>query len=260
MSTLRVATLNLRNRADRWLQRRDLLASQLLQAQPDLISLQEISFPIGQGHWLQRQLNVRLSGSRQRPYRLLLARKRHLIKGYFEGVGILTRLPVVARDTLGLGYEGRVALRANLELPSGRTVDFVALHLHHVARDQEARTEQVTRLMGWLNDRNRVPYQIIAGDFNETPTGPAIRRMKQVYRSAFAEAVGHEPLATFPTALSGPSDWSGCLDYIFVSPAIHRVKQAHLICKSPSPTDNTLYPSDHVGVLAVIEVENVSPH
>ncbi|MCA9938860.1 MAG: hypothetical protein KC418_09470, partial [Anaerolineales bacterium] len=60
MSTLRVATLNLRNRADRWLQRRDLLASQLLQAQPDLISLQEISFPIGQGHWLQRQLNVRL--------------------------------------------------------------------------------------------------------------------------------------------------------------------------------------------------------
>lgn len=252
MSTLRVATLNLRNRADRWLERRDLLATQLLEARPDLVSLQEVYFPIGQGQWLQRQMNIRLSGSRRRPYRLLLARKRHPVRGYFEGVGILTQLPVVARDVLSLGYEGRVALRANLELRSGTTVDFVALHLHHIAQDRQARHEQVMKLMGWLSDRNPAPHQIVAGDFNETPLGPAIQQMKQVYRSAFAEAVGHEPLATFPTVLS---DWSGCLDYIFVSPAVYRVRQAQLICKMPASTDSTLYPSDHVGLLAVIDVE-----
>ncbi len=252
---MRVATLNLRNRADRWLERRDLLATQLLAARPDLISLQEVYFPNGQGHWLQRQLNIRLSGSTRQPYRLLLARKRHLIKGYFEGVGILSRLPVVARDVLPLGYEGRVALRANVEMPSGATLDFVAVHLHHIARDQQARHEQVMKIMGWLNDRNPVPYQIIAGDFNETPWGPAIQQVKQVYRSAFAEAVGHEPLATFPTALTGAADWAGCLDYIFVSSAVHRVRQAQIICNMPAATDDTLYPSDHVGLLAEIDVE-----
>ncbi|MEW5989070.1 MAG: endonuclease/exonuclease/phosphatase family protein [Chloroflexota bacterium] len=250
-----VVTLNLRNQADRWLERRDLVVQQLLETQPDLISLQEISFPIGQGRWLAHQLNLRLSGSMRRPYRLAQQRKRHLTKGYFEGIGILSKLPIVSHDALSLGYGGRVALRVNVELPSRQTVDFVAVHLHHVTEDRQARHEQVMKLLGWLNAGGRAPLQIIAGDFNETPGGPAVQQMKQAYRSALAEANGRDPLATFPTALvARPDGWAGCLDYIFVSGPVH-VLSARLCCHRPAAHDDTLYPSDHVGLLAALGME-----
>lgn len=248
-------TLNLRNQADRWLQRRELVVQQLLEAQPDLIGLQEISFPIGQGWWLTHQLNLRLSGSTRRPYRLRQRRKHHLTKGYFEGIGILSKLPIISHDAISLGYGGRVALRVNVELPSRQTVDFVCVHLHHVAEDKQARHEQVMKLLGWLNEGGRALRQVIAGDFNETPDGPAVQQMKQAYRSALAEANGRDPLATFPTALvARPDGWAGCLDYIFVSPPLH-ILSARLCCHRPAAHDDTLYPSDHVGLLAMLGVE-----
>jgi endonuclease/exonuclease/phosphatase family metal-dependent hydrolase len=233
-----------------------LLVAQLVDAAPDLISLQEISMPIGQGRWLRNQINARLSSAAERPYRLIQRRKHHLIQGYYEGIGVLTRLPVLYSDSLPLGYGGRVALRVNVELASRQTVDFVAVHLHHIGHDREARLEQVIKLTGWLNLRPQTPHQIIAGDFNEVPTGLAIQQMRHGYRSAFAEMHGREPLATFPTALIQPlSDWSGCLDYIFLSPPVGPVRSARIFCDQPDDTDDTLYPSDHVGLLAEIEMD-----
>ncbi|MCA9961305.1 MAG: endonuclease/exonuclease/phosphatase family protein [Anaerolineales bacterium] len=254
MTTLRVATINLRNRSDRWLERRHLLVSQLVDAAPDLVSLQEIYFPIGQGRWLRNQINNRISGSSKRPYQLIQRRKRHLINGYFEGIGILSRLPILYHSTLSLGYGGRIALRANIELPSRQTVDFVAVHLHHISHDKEARAEQVMQLAGWLNTQRRVTRQIIAGDFNEVPDGTAVQLMRQGYHSAFAKAWGHDPLATFPTALVPTDGWAACLDYIFLSPAISTVQDARIICQQPHSEDDTLYPSDHVGLLTELSI------
>jgi endonuclease/exonuclease/phosphatase family metal-dependent hydrolase len=251
MPTIAVATLNLRGRHDRWLERRELIVAELVDLQPDLLSLQEIHRPSGQGHWLRRQVNMRLSGSPRRPYRLFQKRKAHPLKGFREGIGVLCRMPALSHDAISLGYGGRVALRVNVELETGQSVDFVAVHLHHPAAEREARLEQVVRLQGWLNDDNRVPLQVIAGDFNELPDGPAIRQMRQLYHSAFVEARGYDPVATFPTALAvGPTDWSGCLDYIFVSGAMPAVAEATIICKRPAAYDPNLYPSDHVGLLA----------
>jgi endonuclease/exonuclease/phosphatase family metal-dependent hydrolase len=202
---------------------------------------------------LRNQLNSRYEG---RPYQLVVARKQHLIKGYFEGVGILTRLPVLSSDLMGLGYEGRVALRINVQLPTGTPVDFVAVHLHHVHYDHQARLEQVMTMLGWLSERNPVAHRIIAGDFNETPNGLAILQMKETYDSAYEKVVGHEPLATFPTALVR-GDWAGCLDYIFVTRGIAGISATKLFCTTPSPTDDTLYPSDHVGIISTIQIEKI---
>jgi endonuclease/exonuclease/phosphatase family metal-dependent hydrolase len=255
MSTLTVATLNLRNRQDRWRERRHLVVAQILDTAPDLLSLQEVSRPMGQARWLRSQINSRMTGSAREPYHLLQERKHHFIKGFYEGIAILSKFPVISHDALSLGYEGRVALRANVALPSGQMMDFVNTHLHHVAYDREARQEQVMRLVGWLNSSGRAPLQVIAGDFNETPEGPAIQQMKQVYRSAFFQVRGYEPLATFPTALVDQADgWTGCLDYIFVSSNI-KVTAAHFFCDKPAADDNTLYPSDHVGLVATLETE-----
>ena len=253
---LTVATINLRHRADRWRERRRLLVTELVDTSPDLISLQEISFPIGQGPWLRKQVNVRLSGSTNHPYQLIQKRKHHFPKGYYEGIGILTKLPVLYRDWVALGYGGRIALRVNVELPTHQTVDFIAVHLHHISADKQAREDQVMQMISWLNGRRRVPRQIIAGDFNEVPTGPAIQTIKQSYRSAYAEANGGDPIATFPTALvSRSDDWTGCLDYIFLSSVIDEVQSAKIFCDKPAPDDDTLYPSDHVGLIATLTIK-----
>jgi endonuclease/exonuclease/phosphatase family metal-dependent hydrolase len=255
MTTLKVATLNLHSRQHRWQERRHLIVGQIIDASPDLLSLQEINLPTGQGKWLRDQVNTRLSGAPHEPYQLVKKRTYQLLRGYLDGVGILTKLPVISHDALNLGYDGRVALRANVALPSGETLDFVATHLHPVARDRQARLEQVMLLGGWLTDMGGVPLQVIAGDFNEVPDGPAIEHIKQTYRSALAEARGYEPLATFPTALAPRADdWSGCLDYIFVSSSIE-VSDASIFADTPSEDDETLYPSDHVGLVATLYVE-----
>jgi len=250
-----VATLNLRNRQDRWLARRHLIVAELLDTQPDLLSLQEIYRPIGQARWLRNQVNSRISGSSSTPYRLIQKRRQHPIRGYFEGIGILSKLPVLSSDTLNLGYGGRIALRINVELPTRETLDFVAIHLHQPADDREARLEQAMQLSGWLNDYSPVPLQVIAGDFNEIPSGLAIQHMKQLYRSVFVESQGYDPIATYPTALTSRTDgWSGCLDYIFISGAVGEVRDARIFCKKASADDPTLYPSDHVGLLTELEV------
>jgi endonuclease/exonuclease/phosphatase family metal-dependent hydrolase len=255
MGSITVATLNLQNRQNHWLNRRKLIVAELLETQPDLLSLQEVYRPIGQGRWLRNQINSRLTGSSDKPYQLVQKRRQHLIRGYIEGIAILSKLPVLSHDYVNLGFEGRVALRANVELPDRDSVDFVAVHLHHEAADRQARSEQTLQLTGWLNNHNPVPKRIIAGDFNEIPSGPAIQLMKQTYRSAFDEHQGYDPIATYPTAMVTDSDgWSGCLDYVFLSQAVNRVISARLFCNKPSSSDPYLYPSDHVGLLVEIAV------
>ena len=175
-------------------------------------------------------------------------------RGSAANSAVCYALGITNADAVGLGHGGRVALRLNVELPTRQTLDFVAVHLHHVPADKQARLEQTMQLVAWLNGRRRVPRQIIAGDFNAVPTEPAIQYMKQAYRSAYAERYGREPLATYPTALVPTDGWSGCLDYIFVSTAVPPIHHAQLFCTRHAPDDNTLYPSDHVGVLATINL------
>jgi len=255
MPEISVATLNLLNRQHRWLARRELIVAEFIDTQPDLISLQEIYLPIGQARWLKNQINSRLSGRSDGPYQLYQKRRQHPIRGFIEGIGILSRLPVLSNDAIDLGYGGRIALRVNVELVTKETLDFVAVHLHHIAQDREARLEQAMLLTGWLNDKNSVPLQVIAGDFNEVPAGLAIEYMKQSYRSVFVEYQGYDPLATFPTALVQNSDgWSGCLDYIFISKSVDQVLSAQIFCRKPSAEDPTLYASDHVGLQAYLKI------
>lgn len=256
MPSFTVATLNLRNRMDRWYERRELIVAEIIEKQPDVLALQEISMPIGQGRWLWNQVNLRLTGKSGRPYRLIQRRKRHLIEGYKEGIGFLCKLPVVAQSVVGLGYRGRVALRITIEMATGQLVDVICTHFHHGKENIEARHEQAMRLLGWLTeDPNRVACQVVAGDFNDVPGSLAIRAMKQVYRSAYEVKHGYEPLATFPTALvNRPEPLAVCLDYIFISPAVQKVEKAEIFASHAAAHDDTLYPSDHVGLMVKLGV------
>jgi endonuclease/exonuclease/phosphatase family metal-dependent hydrolase len=249
-----VATINLHGRKDRWLERRHLLVSQLMESAADLISLQEIYPPIRQAAWLCKQINVRLSGSDSEPYSVVQKRFQH-VNGFTGGVGVLCRLPVLYHESLNLGNGGRVALRVHVELPSHQTMDFVSTQLHHVPYEKEARQDQAMKLMSWLHGHKRVPIQVVAGDMNESPEGLAITHIKQSFRSAFESVFGREALATYPTVLIGKGvDRALCRDYIFVSPAVHKVVKVGIFCDESASDDNTLYPSSHVGLLATLQV------
>ena len=248
-----IASLNLHNMAARWLERRELLIKACLQAQPDLIALQEVRLSAGQAWWVCHQLNARLGElvytvAQQRSWRFWVGRQ--------HGVAIISRLPIVAQDALALG-DGRVALRTHIALPTGHLVDVVTTHLQPGAYEGDTRHEQVMKLVGWLNERGRAPYQVIAGGFEDVPSSLAITYMRQTYQSAYAQLWGREPMATWPTGLVGGDNPSACLDYLFITRSLQPTAVT-LFATEPHPTDPTLFSSDHVGLLARLKLRENS--
>lgn len=253
MAILKIATFNLHLTLDRWLQRRSLVVEQLLDVSADIIALQEVAVPIRQARWLMRQLNARAAQDKP-PYRIVNSRRPGI---YFaEGIAILSRLPILSSDKLNLGL-GRVALRANIELPSGETIDVVNVHLYSHSTGWQAREEQVVRLAAWLDLGGVVTRRILLGSFRANPDELAIEKIKLVYgyQSAYEQVHGHEPLATWPTTLrTYRTDVGKCDDYLFVSRHVKAVVSAEIVCADSAENDPTLYPSDHVGLAAVIDM------
>jgi nocturnin len=77
------------------------------------------------------------------------------------------------------------------------------------------------------------------------------------FASAHAVANGREPDVTWPSGIQAPgmdTDGDpGCLDYIWVRGAIS-VESCRLAFDRPAVDDVTIYPSDHIGLVASIRV------
>ena len=78
------------------------------------------------------------------------------------------------------------------------------------------------------------------------------------FRSAHAEAHGVEPAVTWPSGIQAPGmdidGEPGCLDYIWLHGPL-RATACRLAFDRPAADDSTLYPSDHLGLAARVEVE-----
>lgn len=242
---LLVATLNLRNIADRWPERIHLLLADMAALQPDLIGLQECVFAVQQ----DRVLGAAGEG-RYQSRRGWAGRPEY-------GNAILGREPLRLDDgdRLDLG-RNRSALRVPVTPPGGPRLDFVVTHLHHEVEDEAVRAEQAARLTAWLAD---ITWPlIVVGDFNAEPVEATYRQMQEAgFRSAHAEANGEEPAVTWPSGIKAPGQDldgdPGCLDYIWVRGAVS-VEDCRLAFDRPAVTDPTLYPSDHLGLAAHVRV------
>ncbi len=243
--SLHVATLNLRNIADRWPERIPLLLADMAALQPDLIGLQECVFSVGQDRLLGAAGEGRYT-SRQgwagRPE---------------YGNAVLAREPLRPHegDRIDLDHR-RSALRVPISLPSGGRLDFVVTHLHHEVPDEQIRAEQSAALTAWLAD---ITWPlVVVGDFNAEPVEPAYRHMLDAgFRSAHAEANGAEPPVTWPSGIKAPGmdvdGDPGCLDYIWLRGDV-TAESCRLAFDRPAVDDRTLYPSDHFGLAARIRV------
>ena len=247
MDALHVATLNIRNLADRWSERLGLLLADMAALQPDLLGLQEVVYPMQQ----DRLIGAAGEG-RYTALRAWAGRPEY-------GNSLLVREPLLGDGVgrLELGPH-RSALRASIGLPSGASVLVVVTHLHHEVDGAAERDEQVGRLLDWLATASTTTAQIVVGDFNADPGEPAAARMRAGgFRSAYAEANGQDPAVTWPSGLQGPAiDTDGepeCLDYIWIRGTVG-VSAARLAFDRPGPEDPTLFPSDHLGISARLEI------
>jgi nocturnin len=247
MDRLHVATLNIRNLADRWDERLPLILADMAALQPDILGLQEVVYVLQQDRLIGAAGAGRYEG----------------IRGWAGrpeyGNALLVREPLVASDIerLDLGLS-RSATRARIALPGGATVAVVVTHLHHVPADEGVRDEQVSVLLDWLDSGAAADGLVVVGDFNAEPVEPAYRRMTDAgFRSSFHEANGREPDVTWPSGLEAPAKDAdgepGCLDYVWVRGAIE-VESCRLAFDRPAVGDPGLYPSDHLGISARLTV------
>ena len=247
MDRLHVATLNILNLADRWYERLPLILADMAALQPDLLGLQEVVYT------MQQDRVIGAAG----------AGHYGTVRGWAGrpeyGNSLLVREPLAASavERLELGL-GRAAHRAIVALPGGSTVLIVVTHLHHVVDGAGQRDEQARALLAWLDEAPGADARVVVGDFNANPGEPASARMRAAgYRSAYAEAIGADPAVTWPSGLQAPAmDTDGdpeCLDYIWVSGTV-RVVDSRVVFDRPDPEDATLYPSDHLGISAHLEI------
>jgi endonuclease/exonuclease/phosphatase family metal-dependent hydrolase len=250
MPDIDVATLNLRNVADRWPERLPLLLADMAALQPDLIGLQECVFAVQQ----DRILGAAGEG-RYEAHRGWAGRPEY-------GNSLLVRAPLSASpdgtDRLELGMR-RSALRVPVAIPGGPTIAMVVTHLHHVPADQGAREAEARALVSWLNERPSGSGTIVVGDFNAEPVEATYRVMTDAgFRSASVEANGQEPAVTWPSGIQAPGmdtdGEPGCLDYIWLRGPL-RTTACRLACDRPAVGDPTLYPSDHLGLVARVAIE-----
>lgn len=249
MTDVTVATLNLFNNMGRWDERFPLLVEQFAELRPDVIGLQEVNLTTDQGMVISRSVNERLGDDR--PYTIYHA-GRPGKSAASQAQAVMSRLPVLAHETLDyLSFEC-VAQRLRLDV-GGALLDFYATHLYYPPDAVSARLEQAKRLVEWTETWSGAAAKVIVGDFNAYAGEPTVDFMKSRFASAHEAAHGREPAKTWPTPVN---DWdkspAGTLDYVFVDGAT--VLEAALAFDRPSPDDPDLYPSDHLGVIAKLEV------
>ncbi|HLQ49713.1 MAG TPA: endonuclease/exonuclease/phosphatase family protein [Candidatus Dormibacteraeota bacterium] len=247
MDRLHVATLNILNLADRWAERLQLILADMAALQPDLLGLQECVYVMQQ----DRLIGAAGEG------------RYGVVRGWAGrpeyGNSLLVREPLAAREEgrLDLGLN-RAAHRVVIALSGGASVLVVVTHLHHVGPDEGLRDEQARQVLEWLWTAPPTDAQIVMGDFNADPAEPTVARMRAGgFRSAYAEANGADPAVTWPSGLQAPGmDTDGnpeCLDYIWIRGDV-RVVSARLAFDRPAADDPTLYPSDHLGIAAHLEL------
>ena len=245
---LRIATLNLEQNHKCWDLRRELIAAQLGELNPDMLALNEIHIPTQTGRWLQRA-----AVERMRQKYTLLQQSKVGEDSPTQAEGLLTRAPVLETANLDYRSHNCVAQVARFEI-QGRLLDVYVTHLIAARVEDSARQYQVEQLLEWVGTRDDADFSVVCGDFNATPDQPSVRLMLGVFRPTQTRPTAFTPLQE-PGGKPTHPEWERfdrCIDYIWVSPEI-KIQATGLCFNKPAPDNPTLWPSDHVGVWADLE-------
>ncbi|MGH7875055.1 MAG: endonuclease/exonuclease/phosphatase family protein [Candidatus Binatia bacterium] len=246
----RVATLNLEQDHKCWAMRRELIAAQLCDLNADFWALNEIHMPSQTGRWLQHEVS-KATGIKY----TLVQQSKAGEESRIQGEALLTRHLVI--ETANLDYRAHdcVALVGRFEI-AGCLLDVYVTHLIAAKVGDSARQYQVAQLLEWIRTRDDADYSIVCGDFNAAPGQPSTRLMSATYRATQSQPTAFSPLREPGGAPTHP-EWNRfdrCIDYIWISPSI-KLKASGLCFNQPAQDDPDLWPSDHVGVWADLEID-----
>ena len=246
----RVATLNHEQDHKRWEARRGLIAEQLAALRPDVLALNEVCLPRRSAHWLRDALRERTGVD----YHLV---QQSRVNGLaeLEGEALLTRFPVLETGNLDYRTRDHVALVARLRI--GQTeVEVFVTHLHASRGTDALRLHQAQQLLAWIDAREPVAARLVCGDFNATLDMPSAALMAARFRPTQTAPTAFTPLAGADGEVTHPdrARMDRCIDFSWISEAL-RVHESGVCFNQPSPADGTLWPSDHAGVYADLEVQ-----
>jgi endonuclease/exonuclease/phosphatase family metal-dependent hydrolase len=271
---LRVITFNLLHGGpssgldgdDQQLERRlEMVVDELRALAPDVLALQEASIGRQRGNVAQRlaerlRLHHVHAPATERVFRSgMLGRLVVRLLNFSEGPAILSRFPIVRSEVHDLPrcarwFDPRVLLAAEVATPTGP----LQVYSTHTARD-DCQPRRVAELVA---ARRGLRPSILMGDLNVREDSLAIAAM--VGHAGFVDAYR----AANPT-LPGLTVWQRIdapeptvfrrVDYVFLVPGracAGLVRSSRVVLDTPrrSPSGGTLWPSDHYGVLAEIDV------
>ena len=252
---LRVATLNLFNNAyGRWTDREVLVHEQAVALDADVLAFQECDLAGDQVDRIAEALGPSYS----------MVRMRNPDARSIKSLAIASRVAIESDDGCTDLGSSDIALR--VRLAGGMEVVTTHLHFGPSRQGSEIRAGQVRKLLAWLGPVTPDRRVVVCGDFNAGPQGATIKVVKQVLRSAYEAVHGDEPEWTHPTELVRiidaqaafgvpvlPEGRGHAIDYVFVSPSLV-VRDCRLAFDRPADDEPGLFPSDHVGLVADLEV------
>lgn len=254
----------LRGRAQELHRRLEIAAAELFLLNADIIGLQEASTSPARGDVAAR-LAARLgyhsvyapASCRLFPHERVngvIAR----VLNFTEGPAIMSRFPILAWEVQVLPRGGRlteprVLLSATLQTPWGQL---------QVASTRTSGTLLQHRKVAEVLRRRRALPLLVMGDFNALDDSPAMATLTHEagFRDAFRSVHPATAGFTCDQALHAPTPTvSQRVDYILWLPGTKvpgRICASQVILNTPRwlPDGRALWPSDHYGVLAEVEV------
>lgn len=280
MTVLRVATINVWNKAGPWLARLPLIRRELERLLPEVVGLQEVL-----RFRPDSQADAPLTVSNDQATEIAEGLGFHLAYGVASDYGnglkfgnaVLSRYPILAQETFVLpgaeSGETRLLLYALCETPHGSLPVFVT-HLNWKFHHGAVRQRQVLAIAARIAELSPIdgPHlpPVLMGDFNAAPDADEIRFLtglcalegKTVY---FADAwtfAGEGPGYTFDRvnhyALKAREP-SRRIDYIFVRGPDRQFRgepmHAEVAFNAVEPgAAGPVWPSDHFGVFADLAI------
>lgn len=259
---LRVATLNTLYypQGDRWRQRLPVAGEQLRELEAGIVGLQEID----RAHDRDRTLAACAPAM---AYEVIRAAEQQRNRYPRHWDGVVTLVAAGAGTVEGHRVQRlthlRVVQAVDLRTPRGQLVRFANTHLHHpdgppgfAVRERQARAI-LSFLEGLRATVGPAYAEVLVGDLNAVPAEPAIAALAASgFRSTYTE-IRQTLAATFASGLVASSIVPGppavCIDYILVRGPT-TVARTGLAFDRPAEDDPRLYPSDHLGLFADLDL------
>lgn len=233
-----------------WPDRLDMMLAEIRDLDPDVICLQEVL----QHENLPNQ-STTIADSLGMQVHFTSVDEPDSERRY--GNAILAR-SIVARDRRALQPTDDYRNAGHARIAVGnRQIDVYCTHLHHTAtpEGEQIRQTQIGDVLSFIDETASAPV-VLAGDFNAEPSYPEMRLLDERFIDTWTAVHGEQERPTTLNPHVGHRErW---IDYVFVErDGTFRVEETRRVLDDSRA--DTLWASDHFGVLARIRIDDQGP-